>query len=96
MTGGHNGVMVGGKHPPYAILGPCPCAECGALLYWARGVTRIDGKVAKGMAFWREPSGRVHSHAKVKGLRRTLGPRPKTTPNPHPMLANARAAWEAR
>jgi hypothetical protein len=84
------------QRPKYAILGPCPCQECGALVYWGYGLTRVDGEVAKGLAWWREPSGRVHSHVPVPALRRTLRPRPKTTPNPHPMLANARAAWDNR
>jgi hypothetical protein len=80
------------------ILGPSTCQGCGATVWFGRAKTRINGQIVLGeVKTWRE-WGRyaAHSHAPVKGLRRTLRPRPKTTPNPHPMLANARAAWDNR
>ena len=84
-----SGAVVGGKHPPYAILGPCPCSVCGALLYYARGVTRVNGIQTKGLAWWREPTGRMHRHETVRRGR-------IKAPNRYPQLANARAEWDNR
>jgi hypothetical protein len=50
------------RPPPYAIFGPCPCAVCGTLVWWARGVTRLNGVQVKGTAWWRERTGRMHRH----------------------------------
>jgi hypothetical protein len=90
-------VAISGDHPPYAILGPVPCQACRVLVWWAKGLTRVDGKVVAGLAFWRERGGRVHRHA---GPVQAPGVRPKVpvkaTPHRYPQLANARAEWDNR
>lgn len=80
------------------VIGPATCKSCGALVWYGRSRTRVQGETVVGeVTTWRE-WGRyaAHAHAPVKGLRRTLTPRVPKATNPYPQLANARAEWENR
>ena len=48
--------------PAYAIFGPVACQSCHKPVWWAHSITTIDGRWAKGLAGWRERTGRRHLH----------------------------------
>lgn len=50
-------------------LGPCRCMGCGQAVYWARGLTRLEGQIVPGFLTWRDETGGKHRCA-----RRTLTP----------------------
>jgi hypothetical protein len=49
--------------PKYAVLGPCPCSDCGVLLWYAHSQTRDgwNGEAIKGLLKWRQLGGKVHA-----------------------------------
>lgn len=49
-------------HPPYPVLGPARCHDCGTRVWYAHGRTREgwDGPVVRGLLKWREVHGRAH------------------------------------
>jgi hypothetical protein len=53
------------------VLGPCPCQDCGTLVFWARSQTREtwNGPVVAGWLTWRERGGRVHKCPKARSVR---------------------------
>lgn len=55
--------------PVGTVLGPARCMGCGQAVYWARSLTRLEGKVVPGYLTWRDETGGKHRCA-----RRTLTP----------------------
>ena len=49
--------LIRGERKP--ILGPCPCHDCGTMLWWAERNTRYSGVTGLRRA-WRDQNGLMH------------------------------------